>query len=99
VPVNLSTNHSLPQLRQTGDDLTKTFAKKAHLLHKMYLTISINAFLKISTQKYIFLNLHIYFKEMHVKQAILTREIVSLLLRSVQAESGHMQQFGPPGSL
>uniref|UniRef100_A0A4W5LC11 AP complex subunit beta n=1 Tax=Hucho hucho TaxID=62062 RepID=A0A4W5LC11_9TELE len=26
-------------------------------------------------------------------------EIVSLLLRSVQAESGYMQKFGPPGSL
>ena len=29
----------------------------------VYLTININAFLKINTQKYIFLNLHILLKE------------------------------------
>ena len=33
------------------------------------------------------------------QQAILTREMVSLLLRSVQAESGYMQQLVPPGLL
>jgi hypothetical protein len=41
VPVNLSSNHSLLQLRPTGDDF-----KEAHS-RKMYLTLNINAFLKI----------------------------------------------------
>ena len=58
-PVNLSSNHSLLQLRQTGDDLTKVYSRKSTIVAQMYLTININAFLKINTQKYTFLNLHI----------------------------------------
>ena len=64
----------------------------------MYPTININACLKINTQVYFFK--HAYLVKINVcKQAVLTRDIVSLLLRSVQAESGYMQKFGPPGSL
>ena len=64
----------------------------------MYLTININAFLNIDTQVYIFkpaylVNIACYHKY------ILTIEIVSLLLHSVQAESEYMQQFGLLGSL
>ena len=51
VPVNLSLNHNL--LRQTGD-LTSAFAKNHCRCTNVYLTININAFLKINTQVYIF---------------------------------------------
>jgi hypothetical protein len=55
VPVNLPSNHSLLQLRQTGEDLTKAhLRKKSTIVAQMYLTININAFLKINIQKYIF---------------------------------------------
>ena len=81
-----------------GDDLTRAFAKKSTVIAPMYLTININAFLKINTQVY-FYNPAYAVKRNACKQALLTREIVSLLLRSLQAESGYMQQFGPPGSL
>ena len=51
VPVNLSLNHSL--VRQTGD-LTCAFVKKQCRCTNVYLTININAGLKINTQVYIF---------------------------------------------
>ena len=51
------------------------------------------------------LHKYIFFKPAYLvniacsRQFLLTGEIVSLLLRSVQAESGYMQQFGLPGTL
>ena len=51
VPVDLTLNHNL--LRQTGD-LTSAFTKKSSRCTNVYLTIRINAFLKINTQVYIF---------------------------------------------
>ena len=76
MPVNLALNHSL--LRPTGD-LTSAFTHKSTAVPPMYLTININDFLKINTQVYLFKPAYL---------VILTRQIVSLLLRSVQQSQG-----------